>query len=380
MLNDWLILTVVNYGRVALCMPILNFNRDQTCERALTLIFKLLQFLIVFIAVGVECDTFLVNSIEKLIGSFKLSDHITYILVCSSYAISNLFIRLGNVLHTQDLQEFVTSVTFLSKSVRIKSVQGIGFILIAFSFLPLLLFVTFDIFLSDIKSFDVSNLQLNIFPSQLAIHFHFIEIISTYGAVIYAYLFIVIFGVLIVHIFEQYVSNLDKIYLRPVTGPSAICMRSFEKFKEEIFVLKQVMDTYAEIAGIYLLGVLSQAALNWFRFLDYITNDKKVSFLADSMIVNVFSVTAIGYIACFGNYVNKRSHRLKGKLLAADVNIGTSSHPRISKLLTWIISWDWKLSVLDMCDLNHATIPTVISAILPCMILIFQLRMSENET
>ncbi|CAG7652127.1 unnamed protein product, partial [Allacma fusca] len=159
---------------------------------------------------------------------------------------------------------------------------------------------------------------------------------------------------------------------------NAVYQKSFEKFKDDIVVLKRVMDLYAEVAGIYLLAMLYHSAVNWFRFLNYLTNDNPVPFLVTSMTLNVFSLVSVGYMACFGNYLTKQFHKLKERLLAANVNERIPERAEISKLLTWIVTWDWKLSLWDMSDLNHATVPSVISAILPCMILIFELGMSKN--
>ncbi|CAG7828818.1 unnamed protein product [Allacma fusca] len=152
-------------------------------------------------------------------------------------------------------------------------------------------------------------MALSLFPSEFAMEFHFFSDVAAFSAVVYAYLFIVIFGILILHIYEKYLVTLENIYLRPIKGPDPISLMAFEKFKAEIFLLRQVMNTYSEIAGIYFLAVLYYTAVNWFRFLNYITNDNKVSFLVDSMSLNIFSVTALGYIACFGNYLSNRDQQ-----------------------------------------------------------------------
>ncbi|CAG7826696.1 unnamed protein product [Allacma fusca] len=396
-MNNFLINAVVISGRITFCMPFWRAQWTPNQNFVAGLVFKLLEFGIACLFIGFHCEIYLWNSVEDLLGTRKLCDHITYILIISAYIISNFLIRLAGVLYTEELSSFVSSLAFLSTNVRIKTGTESVFIIIAFSFLPVLLVVAVQIISSDISHIITTNFTLNIFTADLAVYLNCLESIVSYSALMYAYLFVVVFGILILSIYEQCVDTFENHYLCSFTE---VFPKPFEKFKEDVVGVKRLMDLYSQISGIYFLAVLYHSALNWFRFLNYLTNDSQVSFLVNSMVLNVFSVVAVGYMACFGNYLTKRFRDLREKLLAAKANVGLpesesvwfckrsnysfalaeKSRYEVSKLLTWIITWDWKLSVLDMTDLNHGTFPTVISAILPCMILIFQLRMSENDS
>ncbi|CAG7816314.1 unnamed protein product, partial [Allacma fusca] len=58
--------------------------------------------------------------------------------------------------------------------------------------------------------------------------------------------------------------------------------------------------------------------------------------------------------------------------------IGLQSDQQARELLLWLSSWECKLSPLEMFDLNHTTVPAVITIVITYFVLIFQLRTSEN--
>ncbi|CAG7727225.1 unnamed protein product [Allacma fusca] len=371
-------------------MPYWNATCNHRWNKTSETLFKIFQLVVLYILISTVVDTFMSNSLEIVLGSLNMSDHISYTLVYSSYIIPNAFIRIANVLYATDLTEIIVSVSSLGGQFEGKIGSGIIFIIFGLLSIPILSFALYEILRDDVNSFLCANLTSYLFPSTSVIPVHvFLDFVS-YTGVMHAYLFMGVFGILILNIFERLVKSFEKNHLQKLiwTGQGAPTsngfVQSLEQLTKEAFALKHTMDNYSKIAGVYFLALLYHAAANWFRFLNHVTNGNKVSFLVNSMALNIFSIVAIGYLAFFGNYLSKRAYKIKEKLLAANVLIG-SPQPRsdatfykITQVSTWILTWEWKLSAFEMWDVNHVVISTVFSAILPCMILIFQLRISES--
>ncbi|CAG7727226.1 unnamed protein product [Allacma fusca] len=339
---------------------------------------------ILFLFLCISSDVLTSNSLEVVLQSSKLSDHITFALVYSMYVIPDTLIRLTQGFCTSELKELVVTLSSLVEQCKTKIIQGTGFVVVSFILILNLSFILYEVSEDDSHGFANPNFKLTYFNHKLLTVIYVFLDATSYTAIMNAYLFVTTFGVIILNVYEQLVKKLGVIYLRGdfETESKAVAWSQskwLDGCTKQLFALRRVMDIYSKVGGIYILAIIYHSAVNLFRLLNSISNQNDVALLVNSKALNIFSVVSLGFIAYFGNFLSKRSQEIKQNILATHVLARPLRHDEISKLLCWILTWDFKLSAFDMCDVTHAIIPTVISSIFPCMILIFQLRLSENE-
>ncbi|CAG7729554.1 unnamed protein product, partial [Allacma fusca] len=242
--------------------------------------------------------------------------------------------RLSQAFCGSELIDFVAAIAYLHGNFKQKLQKGIIFIVFAFFLVLILGVVLVELWLEDATLSMGQNFKLTVYPSSDK----FVRIACMTSNLIactnlmHAYLFVTLFGVLILNIFENLTAKFDINILRrqrsTIVEIASGEHEVIDEFMKEIFALKHAMGTYSKIAGIYCLAMLYHASGNFIRFLHYVTSKDKVAFILNSMFLNVFCLLAIGFTSWFGNYLGKRFNQIKEKLLMANVE---TAFPREEK-------------------------------------------------
>ncbi|CAG7729782.1 unnamed protein product, partial [Allacma fusca] len=151
-----------------------------------------------------------------------------------------------------------------------------------------------------------------------------------------------------------------------------------ETFVQDAVFLKQCMDKYSKTAGVYAVAILYVSTVNVIRYMNFVITRDTLEFVSNSLMFNASCFVAIGFLSSFGNYLQGKAKTMKEDLVVTHVRSITPQSDQVHKLLLWLSTWDFKLSLLDMFDLNHTTIPAVTAVVLTYFVLLFQLRTSEN--
>ncbi|CAG7728819.1 unnamed protein product [Allacma fusca] len=263
---------------------------------------------------GATLDTLYSNSFETIVHNGRLSEHIMQALIYSTYVFSDALIRFTNIYHSCTIIELTSSLKVLMKK-YVPNAQGN---MIVIMFIASLLSAGFikawtDILIHDLNyDFTSYNFTLTFLPVNnmvLAGVYCFTDT-GTYTSLIFSYAFIVGYGLIILGIYGKYIAKFVRTFITPAKGFGKEYRLTFptliEDFGRDAEILKQCMDKYSKIAGVYTLAILYVSTVNVIRYLNHMTTADTLEFVSNSWIFNASCFVAVVFLSNFGNYLQIR--------------------------------------------------------------------------
>ncbi|CAG7821835.1 unnamed protein product [Allacma fusca] len=356
-------------------------------------------------------DIIINKSLLQTLQVKELSKKITYYATVTSIYISNNIIRLAAIFYCQDTVKLVQILNEdfgLPKSIRgvFKSRRGlkIGVKLLCFVLTGaaatgfFLITRSMEIY-SDFEIPDERLQGLKTVPNIPVVGrlFIFMADLLILTALAFAFIFILVFGCILVqvqhHVCLILLQEFEKLDTTVVTQSDTVLAPVdfvYKRFDNDILhcpdiprlleSMKNLFELYGVIGGWYAIGVI------FFALTEIINNTSGFAFddfkLSTSITLFIEGVALILFLATFGEFLQVEIEKSIEVIADAMGTTKCKNDNQSQKLLIWsewFLQWKWCPNARHLFEVNHTLIPAVIGTVLTYFIFMFQLRISEIE-